>query len=165
MSMKTIKRPPAKETANPSPLPELQPLFPAAVLHILEAPDRVDVMTVDPEPIEEDQPGLFHGYRVRGIAQVRDNTRCRAVGQALVAANRTGLGWSLCFDPDYAVRLTRGEQTVALVICFWCANVHVIGPGEHASSYPIGRTARRVLNRELRRAGVGWLWFWRRWLP
>ena len=50
------------------------------------------------------------------------------------------------------------------LICFQCGNVEVFGPGPHAGTYPIGGSAAELLRRELRLGGVGWLWFWRRWL-
>jgi hypothetical protein len=134
------------------------------VLAILNDPDTVEVMTIDPEPVEEDRPDLLHGYRVRGAVRVPTPGRRQAVAQALVVANRDARRWTWCFDPNYAVRLSRAGQTVDFLICFWCSTIAVIGPGLHNATYPIARSAARVLRRDLRRGGVGWLWFWRRWL-
>ena len=162
-------------------LPDRESLFPPAVLDILASPDEVAVLSVDPhlpdqdwddgdedreddDPPMREGPGFIRGYRIRGVARVPTADRRWAVGQALAAANREGFGLALCFDPHYAVRAARGGRVAEFLICFACGNVRVTGPGSHAGTYPIGRSAARLLRRELRRGGVGWLWFWRRWL-
>lgn len=88
-----------------------------------------------------------------------------AVTSAVIEANRAGDGWALCFDPHYVVRVSRGTETVVLLFCFWCGNVCVVGRGADDGLYLLGPSAERVLRKELRRGGVGLLWFWRRWLP
>lgn len=143
------------------------PLFPREVLEILQSPDEVTLMAVDPEIGEHDEEAepdtseRFHGCRVLGSARIPYSGRRKAVGEALIAANRGGSGWSLCLDAHYALRLSRGEQTVDLLICFECRNVLAIGPGNHNLSYPIGRSAEWALQRELWRVGRGWFWDWR----
>jgi hypothetical protein len=137
--------------------------FPPAVFAVLEAPEAVKVMTLDPIGVEEDRPGLLHGFRVRGAAPVPTRARRQAVGRALIAANREDPRWSMCFDPHYAVRASRDGQAVDLLICFRCGNVLVVGPAGHAATYPFGWSAAGVIRRELRRGGVGRLWSWRRW--
>jgi hypothetical protein len=165
-----VLEPSTDEQAERAALPEPQPWFPAAVLAILEAPDAVEVMSLDPAPSDgEDEEvkegsGLLYGHRIRGVVRVPTADRRRAVGRALATANREGDGWALCFDPHYAVRVSRGGQTAVFLVCFWCGNVRVIGPRAHAVTYPFGWSAARLLRRELRCGGVGWLWFWRRWL-
>jgi hypothetical protein len=168
VGVKALEPPTAPVEAPDAPL-ELRPIFPPAVLAILEAPDAAEVMTIDPEPVEEECPGLLHGYPVRGTVRVPTPVRRRQVGQALIAANRSGHGWAACFDPHYfdphyAVRLSRGGRGADFLICFACGNVRVVGPGEHGCTCPIGSSAARALRRELRRGGVGWMWSWRRWL-
>jgi hypothetical protein len=159
---------PTDERAECPALPERQPLFPASVLALLESPDVVEVLSLIPADPEDEEvkegPGLLCGHRIRGVARVPTAGRRLAVAQALRTANREGVGWALCFDPHYAVRVSRGDQAAVFLICFWCGNVRVIGPGSHAVTYPFGWSAARLLRRELRRGGVGWLRFWRRWL-
>ena len=94
---------------HPPEPPEPELLFPPAVLAVLEEPDAVEVMAVDPRHAERPRPGGFHGYRLRGTARVPTAPRRRAVGEALVAANRTGM-WALCFSPRHAVRARRGND-------------------------------------------------------
>jgi hypothetical protein len=165
-------------TVDSGSRPDGERLFPPAVLDILEWPDEVEVLSVDPHLPEQDDndddedadppmregPGFIQGYRIRGIARVPTADRRRAVGQALTDANREGYGMAMCFDPHYAVRAIRGGRVAEFLICFACHNVRVVGPGSHARTYPIERSAAGLLRRELRRGGVGWLWFWRRWL-
>ncbi|AWM38163.1 hypothetical protein GobsT_37350 [Gemmata obscuriglobus] len=175
MSADVLEPPPFEANSRP----DREFLFPPSVLDILASPEEVEILSVDPhlpdhdgsdedeeydDPPMREGPGFIRGYRIRGVARVPTADRRRAVGQALVAANREGLGWALCFDPHYAVRASRGGQVAEFLICFWCGNVRVVGPGSHAQTYPIGQSAARLLRRELRRGGVGWLWFWRRWL-
>ena len=171
----TILEPAPGELTDDSTPPARQSLFPDAILWILASPDVVEVMSLTPYyPTDEDDdeevtlphgPGYLYGHSVRGTARVPTADRCRALARALVAANREGDGWALCFDPHYAVRVTRGERTAEFLICFWCGNVRVVGPRGEAVTYPFGWSAARLLRRELRRGGVGWPWFWRRWLP
>ena len=157
-------------------LPKRQPRFPDNILWLLEAPDVVEVMSVrryDPDPPEDEDeveeiptgPGYLHGYYIRGTARVPTAARRRALAQSLIQANHEGLGWAMCFDADYAVRVSRGGRSADFLICFWCGNVCVVVPEGQAVKYPLGWSAARLLRRELRRGGVGWLWFWRRWLP
>lgn len=147
--------------------------FTNAVLWLLEAPDQMEVLSLSPwHPNDEDEdaevpsgPGFLYGHRIRGTARVPTADRRTAVARVLVASNHEGNGWALCFDPHYAVRVSRGNLSAVFLICFWCGNARVIGPGDHVETYPFGPSSERLLRRELRRGGVGWLWFWRRWLP
>jgi hypothetical protein len=160
------------------------PIFPASVRWILEEPDSIEILKLgedttvryaddekegeeikEPGPIGMDDPGLFHEHRVRGSTLVPNSSRRRAVGQALISANRNNLGGSMCFDAHVGIRAIRNDQKVEMLICFWCGNVLVIGPDNLQQMYPIGRSAEKLLRRELWRGGVGWLFFWRRWLP
>jgi hypothetical protein len=170
-------KPPADENTQHSVPSKPQSIFPQTLLDLLESPDEIEVMSIQPMVLVESEdgegsverpgtgPGFLHGYRIRGVARVPTADRRRTVAQALVTANREGIGWANCFDPHHAVRVSKGGQVAEMLICFWCGNVKVIGPGTHAAMCPIGfgSSAKRVLQRELRRGGVGWLWFWRRW--
>lgn len=167
MSAKTL------ESAPVTPAP--QPLFPDTILWLLSAPDVVEVMSLTPYyPNDEDDdeegaipdgPRYLYGHYIRGTARVPTADRRRELARALSTANREGNGWALCFDPHYAIRVSRDERTADFLICFWCGNVRVVVPGADVVTYPFGWSAARLLRRELRRGGVGWLWFWRRWLP
>jgi hypothetical protein len=160
-------------TAEPEPLehssPEPRAHFPPAVMAILEAPEAVEVVALKPTLTDDfdtsERPGFLFGHRVRGSVRVPTAARQIAVARAVIEANRTRNGWALCFDPHYAVRVSRGTETVVLLFCFWCGNVRVVGRGTDDGTYLLGKSAERVLRKELRRGGVGLLWFWRCWLP
>lgn len=172
---------PLPEWLTKFPASPRQYLFPDVVLWILLAPDAVEVMSLTPQYFDEEDdddegdimpnrvkqvgPRYLHGHYIRGAARVPTEDRRRELSRALAVANWVGYGMAMCFDPHYAVRVSRGGQTADLLICFGCGNVQVVLPGERGVLYPIARSVEHLIRRELRRGGVGWLWFWRRWLP
>jgi hypothetical protein len=147
--------------AQPS---SLERLFSPALTRILEAPESLEIFLLNPEPEQDDNPALFHRHRVCGVAQIRATEARQEVGRALIEANRSDAKQAFCFDPHYGVRASRGSEMADLLICFPCGNVCVEGIGDAGGMYPIGAAAEKLLRQKLRAAGVGWLWFWRRWL-
>lgn len=143
----------AEALAESPSSPELQTLFPDAILWVLASPDVVEVMSLTPynsydsneagdasddDGAIPDSPGRLYGHSIRGAARVPTVDRRQELTRALIAANREGNGWALCFDPHYAVRVSRGGRTLDFLICFWCGNVRVVAPGSDAVTYPFG---------------------------
>ena len=68
----------------------------------------------------------FHKYGVLGKTQITDkNTKLQLVKtlySGLDGGNPLGI---MCFDPRHGVRVMRGGQTVDLLICFECEQIHV----------------------------------------
>src|SRR5690242_15043021 len=75
-------------------------LFPHAVRLILERPDSLEVLCLDPEDHENDNPpGRFHGHRIIGRVIVESPSDRSRLGKALIEGNsRTGPSFK-CFDP------------------------------------------------------------------
>jgi hypothetical protein len=138
--------------------PEMDP----AIRETFESPEEVEVHKIHPWPQPVGRPGLFFGHRSMGVTRVPSPSRRSIVGKAMLTDLNRGLG-AMCFDPEFGVQLRRGRQTIGLLICYRCQNVRVHLPQTGSGLFTFGVSSLGVLRKELRRGGVGWLWFWRRW--
>lgn len=128
--------------------------LPDAALAVLEQADRLELLSLNPDPPEEETPkDNFHGFGVLGRTVLREEKD----RQKVVAAVKKGIGDSGfyvgCFNPRHGIRATRNGKTVDLVICFQCLNTRVY-EGKVQSGVPTVRVAEPVLDKFLRDAGV-----------
>ena len=129
--------------------------FPEAVCLILDQPDTLAVLALDPADHQNgNPPGRFLGRAVLGQITVVSPAERVRIGQALVAGNRRTRPEFKCFDPYIGVRATRGGQAVSLAACFWCGNVEVAGPDGGRGIFPLSGWPARLLVRQLAAAGV-----------
>jgi hypothetical protein len=124
-----------------------------AITDVLRAPDRFELLALDPRTIPD---GEFHGWRVLGWAAVTDpGEQARLVGE-LERAVAAAEGGYMCFDPRHGVRAARGGRAVDLVICFECGLIEAYLDGQRLPGYiETARLAEPVLDAAaLRAAGV-----------
>jgi len=145
----------ARLSALLSPRTDPTNLFPDAVRLVLEQPDALEVLALDPADHQNgNPPDRFHGHAILGRVVVASAAERTRIGRALVAGNRrTGPSFK-CFDPYIGVVAERGGDRVSLAACFWCGNVEVAGPGTERRIYPLSGWPARPLVRQLAAAGV-----------
>jgi hypothetical protein len=145
----------ARLSALLSPRTKPTKLFPEAVRLILEQPDALEVLALDPADHQNgDPPDRFHGHVILGRVAVATAEERARIGRALVKGNRrTGPSFK-CFDPYIGVVAERGGGRVSLAACFWCGNVEVAGPGLERRIYPLSGWPARPLGRQLVAAGI-----------
>lgn len=98
---------------------------------ILAESDVWTIYALDPYPHEVPpaEGRNFHGYNVRGEAELADSATRAEVAAALVAGMEANEGMvAACFDPRHGIRATTAAGTVDLVICFECLQVYVYEP-------------------------------------
>jgi hypothetical protein len=130
-------------------------LFPEAVQVILDQPDMLEVLSLDPADYQNGDPlDRFLGHAILGQVAVTSTTERARIGRALVAGNRrTGPSFK-CFDPYIGVVAERDGVRVSLAACFWCGNVEVAGSGSERRIYPLSGWPARPLVRQLAAAGI-----------
>ena len=152
----------ANESTPPIALPDPYPKMDSAIRESFEAPEEVEIHRISPWPEKTDRPGLFFRHRSLGSMRVPTQERRLIVGRAMLNDLGKGMGF-MCFDPGFGVRLRRGIEEIGLVICYRCQNARVHIRGTGSGMFSFSTTSLELLRKELRRGGVGWLWFWRRW--
>jgi hypothetical protein len=72
---------------------------------------------------------MFHGYLIRGRAEVTDANERRALVRALArgARDATPNTMGACFNPRHALRIEQGSYAADFVICFECLQVQACG--------------------------------------
>jgi hypothetical protein len=99
---------------------------PESVETILDKADKVELYSLEPEPDEkaakDPKATQFHGYLVLGKTTLGDANLKKAreslelgIGMGRVAK---------CFDPRHGIRVTKGEKTADMVICFRCGQIY-----------------------------------------
>jgi hypothetical protein len=111
---------------------------PAAVLQLFDTNSQVELLWLDPHC----EDGVYHGVGIRGRAWV-DESAARQVVEAVRDAFVDTEEATMCFDPQYAVRLEAKDKVVEVLFCFNCRNAQVIGAGEGDGIYPAGVGPRR----------------------
>ena len=132
-----------------------RPVLPEAASRILDTPDVLEVLSLDPRHTSRPSKGAFHGWEVLGRESLREQGRRQELVAALEKAIRESDGAvALCFEPRHGIHATSGANSVDLVICFHCLQVEVYLGSSQASSVPTTESAERVLDRLLKDAGV-----------
>jgi hypothetical protein len=137
------------------------PGLPAPVVAAFDKADEVTLYALQPDnpPVlpEERDPAQerFYDHPVIGKSAVKD----AAARQALFDAFRRGVrdhdgSVAGCFIPRHGLRITSGEKTVDLVICFECRQVLVYENDKRGPGMLISGSPRGAFNKALRDAGV-----------
>jgi len=113
--------------------------LPQAVIRVLRSPESVDLLTLNPVPLEEHAPGTpglpvereFHGYEILGHAPLTTREQREKLTlllfQGIVESDGRVAG---CFNPRHGVRAVRDGEVVDLVICYECLQIkiHAVAP-------------------------------------
>ena len=129
---------------------------------MLEKAEKFELISLDPSRSADKPKDTFHGWKVLGRTVVKDaETR-----KQLVAALRKGIEENTrggdamtlanCFDPRHGVRVTDGDKSVELVICFRCYQIQVYVDGFRLQGglMPTTKTQQAVFDQALQRARV-----------
>ena len=129
-------------------------------------PDSVVVFSIDPAQhpresgdtsTEQGNTQTLHGYDVLRKVEIADPAQQRRIVSAVNKGIRNGpKSGARCFVPRHAVRMTRNEETIDVVICFQCSWYQVFeAESEQPDKLkPISADAQATLNRILADAGV-----------
>jgi hypothetical protein len=100
---------------------------------------------------ESDQ--RFHGASVLGKMTVIDEKDRKKLVDAFRLGVEESTMSALCFFPRHGIRLKKGSETVDLVICFQCMQVHIIKDGQQ-KGVGISDGPRKTFNSVLEAAGI-----------
>ena len=114
-------------------------------------PDELSSLDEDPTGPGE----RLHGWRVLGKTTVSDDPTRRVITRAFKKALDRGTP-NKCFYPRHAIRITDGDTTIDLVICFGCENFSVCRneKWDDGPSRVISRELQPTLDEALTRAGI-----------
>ena len=91
----------------------------------------------------------FHQFPILKAVSSTDDRICREIVAAAVDGMRTRASGAKCFDPAHGVRISKGEQTMDLVICYECEMIEVWGEGYAGKHELTADSSREVLTRAL----------------
>ena len=130
---------------------QLQAAFPDSSSSVFEKGQQMSLLWIDP-PISSQKPITFHGCHVRRERIITDPKLKEELRAALNAAiaNNTGNA-AKCFIPHHGLRVSQGNQSVDLIICFECRRL-VVYSGHNSSSSIItpSQSTELLFNRLLR---------------
>ena len=129
-------------------------------------PDELILFSIDgtawqkrigkPAPVQEGE--TLHGHPVLGKTRIYDPVKQRTVIAAVKEAIRRGPEQTLrCFVPRHALRLTKGGESVDVVVCFECLRYQTFRGANAESAAAAGNMAdapQPLLNKILSDAGV-----------
>src|SRR5262245_11919472 len=90
--------------------------LPADVTGVLDKAEAIELLSLDPKPLEKKTKDDFHGYKVLGKTVLKT----KADREKIVKALKKGIDDSKglvagCFNPRHGIRATVGGTTVELV--------------------------------------------------
>jgi hypothetical protein len=97
---------------------------------------------------------IFHGYRVLGRAEIKDQSERQALLDALAEGVASSNGViAYCFEPRHALRIETGDTRVDLNICFECLQVRPVGfHGDRG--IPVTRVPEAIFDALLKKHGL-----------
>jgi hypothetical protein len=138
------------------PVPKLSEKEQAAwdeVKKILAKPTAIELYSLEPTR-DEKAKDHFHGWKVLGKTIVKDDTERKSL---LGVAGTIGPGYGArCFDPRHGIRVSSGDKSIDLIICFECSwvYIHFIGKDDDRLRLIIGRDQQPALDKILTDAKV-----------
>ncbi len=147
--------PPVVPAAAPLERADAMPAAPHAVL---AGADVLEIYALDPYPPRADGPppgDLFHGWRIRGAAQLADEESIRALLALVYAGLEPSRGRRAgCFQPRHGIRARAGADVVDLVICYECITAEVHGPGDTRAHVITSQDVEPAVSQAFRDAGL-----------
>jgi hypothetical protein len=104
-------------------------LIPGNRIHVeadalLDKAEKFVLYSID--PARRDEKDGYHGWHILGKSEVKDKAQRKEFADALRLSAEDNPGIvAACFQPRHGIRLTAGEKTVDLVICFECLSVYI----------------------------------------
>jgi len=128
--------------------------FPAAEKQFLDQSSRLVLYSLEPIPMSP-IPGrkTFHGYTILGQTPVGQDNRNNLLSELYAGvAESPGLA-AACFNPRHGIRASRKGETMDLVICFQCSQIHIHTSTEQRT-ITTSKNAQPYFNQVLRDARV-----------
>ncbi len=107
--------------------------IPAAIEKLADSPTRFVLYSLDPRPLAHDESippdSGFHGYAVRGSANIIDPEERRSLLRALARGVHDAPPDMIgaCFNPRHGLRIEQGSYAAEFVICFECFQLNAYG--------------------------------------
>src|SRR3954471_16183202 len=93
--------------------------IPADARAALEKADEWELYSLDPARQKDPPKDAFHGWKVLGHTTVKDaDARKKLLGDLEKGAQDKHGTVAACFNPRHGIRVTAGDKTIDLVICF-----------------------------------------------
>jgi hypothetical protein len=134
------------------------PAFPGDSWWVLQAPDALEIYSVDPGPEGFEPPwphiGEVAGFQTYAKAEVRDRQTQGKLSEALLGeVVRHPTQFTTCVAPRHALRAERDGKVVTVLICFSCGYMEVRAGGKVVRSVIRGRS-KPLFDETLRSLGV-----------
>lgn len=130
----------------------------AETKRVLDAGETFVLFSLDPTPpqvrLEFGPPAdeTFHEFEVLGKAEIQDVK----IRSELLTAIYDGIGAAgapaACFNPRHGIRVTLGDETVDLVICFECRIIQIYSSLEEVVL--TNESPKQTFDRALKRANL-----------
>lgn len=129
--------------------------IPCDLRTILYASKTLKLMSLDPNPLDENSKDGFHGWKVLGTKVITDEKAMQNVADAFEAAV-TGYreGVAFCFFPRHAIRAEHDGLIADFVICFECCRVKAYVADCKQRSFLISSAAEEMFNRILKDSAI-----------
>lgn len=118
--------------------------------------DRVVLYSLDPKTWEQKnlpEESKFHGYAIRGSAEILDPAERSRLFTSLGEGIRNVRFVAMCFDPHHGLRIVQGDKTIDLVLCFGCQQGKIHNyPG--IKEFSVSGTPWKVFDTALRNHGL-----------
>lgn len=127
--------------------------IPTVVERLLDKAETFEVYSLDPGQ-KMDKEG-FHGWKVLGKTEIKDEAKRKRLGDALRVAAEDNFGMvAACFIPRHGIRLKGGGKTVDLVICFQCLSVQVFVDDKQEKGFLTTGEPQAAFDTILKAAGI-----------
>ena len=128
--------------------------LPAEARHILEKADQLTLYSIDPRTEKEAPKDGFHGYKVLGTTTLKGDTQKKVVA-GILKGMEGKIEPAKCFEPRHGIVATHEGKSVALVICFECAQFYVhLDSAKEPRRLLIGKGPEPLLDKILKEAGI-----------
>lgn len=105
--------------------------LPEVVRAVLEKPDALVLLSLNPERPDKQAKDDWYGWKVLGRTELKDAAARKVVADAVQKGVKDSDGTAAkCFEPRHGVHAVRGDKSVDLVICFECYQLHVYVNGK-----------------------------------
>ncbi len=129
--------------------------IPERAMAALEKADQFELLSIDPDRLEERPKDDFHDWTVLGRRQIKD----AVTRKKLVAALKNGAAENdgtvnMCFHPRHGIRAIHDGKTMDFVICFECFQVKVYADEKRDDGFLTTGSPQPVFDQVLRDAGI-----------
>ncbi len=128
----TTDKPSAKPTAFPTAASSKAEQT-ARLVFAISTAKEIELLSLDPiTHLDENKKVIppansFHGFAILRTARLTDSKDILRLAESLGTAIDQGKSSALCFSPRHALRISRPDGPLDIVVCFECQAVQVHG--------------------------------------